>query len=51
LFESLYYEHPNFKELLTDDVVESFLKDVLEVKATAMPMRDIFSLHSALRMV
>ena len=29
LFESLYYEHPNFKELLTDEVVESFLKDVL----------------------
>ena len=29
LFESLYYEHPNFKELVTDEVVDSFLKDVL----------------------
>ena len=29
LFESLYYEHPIFKELLTDEVVESFLRDVL----------------------
>ncbi|MFL6466977.1 MAG: hypothetical protein ACJ72Z_03375 [Pyrinomonadaceae bacterium] len=29
LFESIYYEHPYFKELLSDEAVENFIKEVL----------------------